>query len=63
MGKKLFQRLHDHALTLERLLAEQEDLPLAEIKVRRDAGETLVDIARSMNVAHTTIARAVETQV
>ena len=31
-----------------------------EAKVRHDAGETLVDIARSMNVAHTTIARAVE---
>jgi len=31
-----------------------------EAKVRHDAGETLVGIARSMNVAHTTIARAVE---
>jgi hypothetical protein len=31
MSKKLFQRLHDHALTLEKILAEQEDLPVAEI--------------------------------
>jgi hypothetical protein len=27
----LFQRLHAHALTLERLLAEHPDLPLEEI--------------------------------
>ena len=27
----LFQHLHDHAVALERLLAEQEDLPLVEI--------------------------------
>jgi hypothetical protein len=31
MDKKLFRRLHAHPLTLERLLAEQEDLPVAEI--------------------------------
>jgi hypothetical protein len=31
MDKKLFQRLHAHALALERLLAEQSDLPLQEI--------------------------------
>jgi hypothetical protein len=27
----LFQRLHAHALTLEKILSRQKDLPLAEI--------------------------------
>jgi DNA invertase Pin-like site-specific DNA recombinase len=31
-----------------------------EAKARHDNGETLIDIGRSMNVAHTTIARAIE---
>ena len=31
MDKKLFQRLHTHALVLEQLLVEHPDLPLAEI--------------------------------
>jgi hypothetical protein len=31
MDKKLFQRLHDHALRLEKILAEHPDLSLAEI--------------------------------
>ena len=31
-----------------------------EAKARHDSGETLVDIGRSFNVAHTTIARAIE---
>jgi hypothetical protein len=31
MSKKLFQRLHDHGLTLEQILAEHPDLPFAEI--------------------------------
>ena len=29
--RKLFERLHTHVLTLERLLAEDSTLPLAEI--------------------------------
>ena len=31
MDKKLFQQLHDHAVTLERLLVEHPDLPLADV--------------------------------
>jgi hypothetical protein len=43
-----FERLHTHALTLERLLAEHPDLPLAEIiqDLRRAAEFILIATTR-----------------
>jgi hypothetical protein len=39
----LFQRLHDHALALEKILAKHPDLPVAEIiRDLREAAEFIL---------------------